>query len=80
MDLERLLAELSELPPAAQQQVMDYIVFVREQYAQSVPDQGKNGAALRDDPFFGMWRDRPDMEDSTEWVRKVRRSEWRLNG
>lgn len=26
---------------------------------------------------IGMWQDREDMQDSTAWVREVRRREWR---
>jgi len=29
-----------------------------------------------EEPFFGMWKDREDMADSTEWVRRLRRKEW----
>ena len=28
------------------------------------------------DPFIGMWSDRPEMSDSTEWVRTLRQQEW----
>lgn len=31
---------------------------------------------LSEEPFIGMWRDREDMADSSEWVRKVRQREW----
>jgi hypothetical protein len=27
---------------------------------------------VEDHPFFGMWKDREDMKDPTEWVRKLR--------
>jgi antitoxin (DNA-binding transcriptional repressor) of toxin-antitoxin stability system len=27
---------------------------------------------LANHPFFGMWKDREDMKDPTEWVRKLR--------
>jgi predicted transcriptional regulator len=33
---------------------------------------GKHEKELRDYEFFGMWRDRDDMKDSVEWVRKQR--------
>lgn len=26
--------------------------------------------------FIGMWRDRPDMQDSTQWVRTLRQQQW----
>ncbi|HSS49632.1 MAG TPA: AbrB/MazE/SpoVT family DNA-binding domain-containing protein [Thermoanaerobaculia bacterium] len=31
---------------------------------------------LKDEPFVGMWRDREDMADSSEWVRTTRQREW----
>ena len=29
-----------------------------------------------DEPFVGMWEDRVDLADSSEWVQKLRQSEW----
>jgi AbrB family looped-hinge helix DNA binding protein len=31
---------------------------------------------LQEEPFVGMWRDREDMADSTQWVRQAREREW----
>jgi hypothetical protein len=31
---------------------------------------------FRDEPFVGMWKDREDMEDSSQWVRQLRQQEW----
>jgi hypothetical protein len=31
---------------------------------------------MKDEPFIGMWRDREDMADSSEWVRTTRQLEW----
>jgi hypothetical protein len=28
------------------------------------------------DPFIGMWSDRTDMNNSTDWVRTLRQQEW----
>lgn len=33
-------------------------------------------AAISTAAFFGMWTDHTDLEDSSDWVRKVRRNEW----
>ena len=33
-------------------------------------------ANLQDEPFVGMWKEREDMEDSSEWVRQLRQQEW----
>ena len=32
--------------------------------------------SLKDEPFVGMWRDREDMADISEWVRATRQREW----
>ena len=32
---------------------------------------------LENSPFVGMWKDRPELEDSTAWVRQVREQQWR---
>ena len=42
---------------------------------------GKNGSAgilLKDEPFFGMWKDREEMADSTSWVRNIRNTDYRF--
>ena len=31
---------------------------------------------FQNEPFVGMWKDREDMEDSSQWVRQVRQQEW----
>lgn len=31
---------------------------------------------LQDEPFIGMWKDREDMKDSSQWVRQLRQQEW----
>jgi hypothetical protein len=32
---------------------------------------------LRESEFFGMWRDRADIEDSMEFAQKLRREGWK---
>jgi hypothetical protein len=31
---------------------------------------------MENEPFVGMWQDRENLKDSTEWVRQLRDSEW----
>ena len=31
---------------------------------------------LEDEPFVGIWKDRENMEDSSQWVRIHRQQEW----
>lgn len=31
---------------------------------------------LEDQPFVGMWSDRPETQDSKQWLRNVRKQHW----
>jgi hypothetical protein len=31
---------------------------------------------IKDDPCVGMWKDREDLQDSSAWVRQIRKQEW----
>jgi len=75
MTNEEILREIDSLPPEAQRQLEDFISFLRERYGSGQP---KNApiSDLESEAFVGMWRDREDMLDSSEWVRNVRRSHW----
>jgi hypothetical protein len=73
---ELLFKELAELPEDAQQQVLDFIAFLRTRYEMTLPASLAASEGLESEPFVGMWRDRQDMQDSTRWVRHSRQSEW----
>ncbi|MGB9775691.1 MAG: DUF2281 domain-containing protein [Anaerolineae bacterium] len=74
---EELLHQFSALPPELQQQVMDFIAFLQTRYQAIRPIRSVRKIPLSQEPFIGMWQDRPEMEDSTGWVRKIRLEEWR---
>jgi hypothetical protein len=66
--------EFSALPPELQRQVLDYIAFLKTRYV-STRKKTARRIPLEKEPAIGMWADRKDMEDSTTWVRSLRRSE-----
>jgi hypothetical protein len=74
MDTKRMLREYQELPPEAQQEVVDFIAFLRDRR-----DRSARGIEepIRKEAFIGMWKGRKDMADSTEWVRRARLRQWR---
>ncbi len=76
MNREQILRDLMALPPAAQEMVVDFIAFLRLRYTQEPSENAEGLPALRNEPFIGIWRDRPDMTDSSAWVRTVRTREW----
>ncbi len=74
MEPDKIYDEITSLPPEAQQQVADFISFLKKQYKKT-----QKMALLNDvinDPFIGIWKDREDMKDSSKWLRSIRKSEW----
>ena len=76
MDQDKVLRDLSALPPMAQQLVIDFIAYLRLRYTREPDEENRALLALKDEPFVGMWRDCPDMADSNAWLRTVRSREW----
>jgi hypothetical protein len=64
------------LPPEAQRQVQDFIAFLQLRYAQKRPRKTSKRAKLANEEFIGMWRDRKDLQESSQWVRNTRKREW----
>ncbi|MEH2086346.1 hypothetical protein [Nostoc sp.] len=76
MTQQELLNEFLSLPAEAQRQVIDFIAFLRQRYAVVEPASQSPDFDLINDSFIGMWSDRQDLADSTDWVRGVRENEW----
>ena len=76
MEQEKILNELTNLPPAAQRQVIDFIAFLRTRYQ---PSSAQKPAAIdwSKESFVGIWKEREDMSDSVSWVRQTRRTQWK---
>jgi len=67
--------KIKKLPPEAKKQAQDFVDFLYERYVKDEPKKSdKKG--IFESSFFGMWKDREDMQDSTAWVRKIRKSQW----
>jgi hypothetical protein len=76
MNQHQLLKDVESLPPAAQQEAIDFIAFLKNRYAKrSVKTPA--AANLQDHNFVGMWKDRDDLSDSVAWVRQLRQNDWR---
>jgi len=68
--------KFDELPPEAKKQAQDFVDFLYQRYVISKEKKSKQPAPISDSSFFGIWKDREDMKDSLEWVRKIRKSQW----
>lgn len=76
MELQDIWQQFTTLPPDAQQEVADFIAFLKQRRRQSQSQPQLNQQNLRGDSFIGLWQDREDLQDSAQWVRSSRSSEW----
>ncbi|MBU1399320.1 MAG: DUF2281 domain-containing protein [Proteobacteria bacterium] len=66
---------MTSLPPEAQNQILDFVAFLKTRYPATPRTTKSRQAKLADEPFIGMWRNHEDMRDSTTWVRHLRHHE-----
>jgi hypothetical protein len=59
-----------------QRLVADYIAFLKNVDPPVISGEITKPTDLMSEPFLGLWKDRQDLADSSEWVRNVRQSEW----
>ncbi len=76
MEQEKIVDDISNLPPEAQRQVVDFIAFLRTRYKGSEQEKQVKRINLGNEPFIGIWKDREDMNNSSKWLRNVRKAEW----
>ncbi len=76
MTHEDILREILSLPLKGQRQVIDFIAFIRQRYHQSQLPESNIFDVCKEN-FIGIWQDRNDLKDSTDWIRRARETEWR---
>lgn len=76
MEQEKIVNDISNLPPEAQQQVVDFIAFLKTRYIRFRGEKQSKRSDLVNEPFIGIWKDREDMKDSVRWLRNIRKTEW----
>ena len=75
MSESKVSKKIKKLPPEAKQQAQDFVDFLYERYVNDETRKSTKKSIL-ESSFFFMFKDREDMQDSTDWVRKVRKSQW----
>jgi len=73
--LNKLSEDIAALPPEAQQLLCDFVALLKHRYPLSSPTP-PDTFDWENEPFVGMWSDRPEMQDSTTWVQQVRHQHW----
>lgn len=76
MNLQMVLDDIKTLPQEKQEEVADFIAFLKSRFGIRKKKSASTDTTVKTDGFFGMWRDRDEMADSSEWVRDMRRREW----
>ncbi len=76
MNQEKLLHDVISLPQFAQQEVIDFIAFMKLRYGNAFEKSNNNLPEIENEAFIGMWCNRDDMDDSRDWVRNLRMNEW----
>lgn len=76
MNKEIILHQLATLPLEGQREVADFIAFLQKRYQRLHPRKRSRKLKLKEEGFIGLWKDRKDMQESTSWVRDIRRREW----
>jgi hypothetical protein len=76
MEQEKIFDDISNLPPEAQRQVVDFIAFLRTRYKRSEQEKQTKRINLVNEPFIGIWKDRKDLNNSSKWLRDIRKTEW----
>jgi len=67
------------LPLEAQKQVLTFMDFLQKKYELNLKkNRGKKSIAKH--RFVGLWEDRKDLEDSSQWVRNLSKKEWKEIG
>ena len=76
MEQKKIVNDISNLPPEAQQQVIDFIAFLKTRYKRTEQEKQTKRINLVTEPFIGIWKDREDMNNSSKWLRNIREAEW----
>lgn len=74
MEPRNINKDIANLPPEAQQQVLDFIELLKIRYKKSRPVKKITRNKIANESFIGIWEDRKEMNDSAKWVRSTRES------
>ena len=79
MEENKIYNDILNLPPEAQKQVSDFVDFLKFRYLKPQQTTKIRKGRIIDSPFIGIWKNRKDMSNSTQWVRDLRKNDWDVN-
>lgn len=77
MSEKELIKQIRKLPTEAQQEAADFVEFLSKKYLRK-PEvtHSTKKKSIAENSFRGVWRNRDDLQESTKWVRELRKSHW----
>lgn len=66
---EKILPLFDELPPEAQRQALEFMLFLKRRFGKT---RRAARGELRREKFIGLWRGRQEMVPSNDWTRQTR--------
>jgi len=77
MSEKELIKQIRKLLSEAQQEAADFVEFLINKYIRKSEETDSPGKkSILENSFRGVWKDRDDLQDSTRWVRDLRKSRW----
>jgi len=76
MSTEILINKFESLTKMEKKQVLDFIEFLKSKNILKKRRRRTSVAKLEDEKFIGIWQNRDDMKDSTNWVKNIRTKDW----
>lgn len=77
MNVRAVLDEITTLPADKQEEVADFVAFLRSRIRAEAGGTQEEAAA-EPTSIVGMWANRTEMSESVEWVKRLREREWGL--
>ena len=72
---EKILTAFDRLPIEAQKNIADLINLLQQRNKDLSASKNAQKKELALEKFIGIWKDRKDFGDSTEWVRDTQENE-----
>jgi hypothetical protein len=77
MSEKELIKLIRKLPAEARQEAVEFVESLTKKYIRKPEETDiSKEKSILENSFRGAWKDRQDLQDSTKWVRELRKSRW----
>ncbi len=73
LEFEELKRDITSLPETEQQLVFELVAQLKQR---QLTAQSRQQLNLDQSEFVGLWKDRPELQDSSAWVKQIRQTQW----